>query len=125
VTGQDFSKLELGYAATVDQLKDIKIESSLVLLPEAGHSRHDIAIQLTRATKDVSLFGEHAHYEQALDAGRSKGDFAKSLEAAKQGDPQEKSQSLADRYNQLINQQRMQREQSEQAQLSRQQSFQL
>lgn len=125
IAGQDFDKLELGYAAIAGKLRDIKMDSSLVLLPEAGHSRHDIAIQLTRATKDVSLFGEHAHYEQALDAGRSKGDFAKSLEAAKQDEPQEKSQSLADRYNQLLNEQRMQREQGEQAQLSRQQSFQL
>lgn len=125
IPARDFDKLELGYATTAEKLKDIKIDSTLVLLPEAGNSRQDIAIQLTRATNDVSLFGEQRYYEPALDAGRNQGDFSKSLEAAKSDDPQEQSQSYADRYKQACEQQRIQREQSEQAQLSREQSFQL
>ncbi len=125
VEGRDFDKLQLGYAATADKLKEVQVDSSLVLLPEQGRSSHDIAIQLTRATNDVSLFGEQSHYGPLLDAGGGKGAFAKSLDAVKRDEPQEQSQSLADRYSQLLAEQRLQREQSEQAQLSRQQSFQL
>ncbi|MBA3483215.1 MAG: relaxase domain-containing protein [Pirellulales bacterium] len=125
VEGRDFDKLQLGYAATADKLKDIKVDSSLVLLPEQGHSPQDIAIQLTRATKDVSLFGEQSHYGPILDAEGGKGAFAKSLDSLKRDGPDAESTSLADRYRQILEEQRMQRAQSEQSQLSRQQSFEL
>jgi len=125
ISARDFDKLELGYATTAEKLKDITVESSLVLLPEAGHSRSDIAIQLTRATNDVSLFGEHAHYGQALDAGRKQGDFAKSLEGTKQDEPKQQSQSLFDRYKLLLDEQGIQNERIEQAELSRERSRQL
>jgi hypothetical protein len=127
VEEKNFDGLQLGYAATADRLKDVKVDSALVLLPERGESQSDmpIPIQLTRATKDVSLYGKYGHYGPLLDEGRSQGDFEKSLGAVKSDDPQEQSQSLAERYNQLLEQQRIQRQQSEHAQLSQQQSFQL
>ncbi|WP_442483341.1 MobF family relaxase [Aeoliella sp. SH292] len=126
ISGRDFDKLQLGYAATADRLKDIKIESSLVLLPEQRGEPHEIAIQLTRATKDVSLFGEQSHYGPILDAGRGKEAFERSFEAPKPEGPQERSQTLLDRYRQVLEeQQRAGMEQNEQSQLSRQQSFHL
>lgn len=120
VAGRDFDKVQLGYAATTDKLKDLKVDSSLVLLPEQGRSPQDIAIQLTRATKDVSLFGEQSYYGPLLDAEGGKGSFTKSLETRAAD-----STSLADRYRQLLEDQRVQKVQNEQSQLSRQQSFEL
>lgn len=123
LSGRDFDRLQIGYAATADRLKDIRIESSLVLLPKQGHEPREIAIQLTRATKDVSLFGEQSHYGSMLDAGEERGAFQRTLDALKPEQHEEKSQTLLDRYQQVLQHQQLTRmEQHEQSQLSRQQS---
>jgi conjugative relaxase-like TrwC/TraI family protein len=123
VEAKDFDKVTLGYAATTAQLKGVKMESSLVLLPEKGQTSEDIAVQLTSGAKDVSIFAERSYYEPRLDAGKGLGEFARSLDAATTEVQQEKTQSMLERYGQLADEQKKQREQSEQAQLSRQQSL--
>lgn len=126
VEEKNFDGLQLGYAATADRLKDVKVDSALVLLPERGESPSDmpIPIQLTRATKDVSLYGESSHYGPLLDEGRSPGDFEKSLGAVKDDGPVADSTTLLDLYTQAFEEHRLQRVQSEQIQqLSQQRSI--
>ena len=126
VEEKNFDGLQLGYAATADRLKDVKVDSALVLLPERGESQSDmpIPIQLTRATKDVSLYGKYGHYGPLLDEGRSQGDFEKSLGAVTDDGPVADSTTLLDLYTQALEEQRLQRVQCEQIQqLSQQRSI--
>ena len=124
VEARDFDKLQLGYAATIEKLKDVSVQSSLVLLPEGNSSSREIETQLTRGTKDVSLFGIESQYGPMLDAGNARGSFVGSLNSAAREELQAASSTLADQYKQkLEEQQRMQRAVNEQSQLSQQQSF--
>jgi len=120
VEERDFDKLQLGYAATTEKLKDVSVQSSLVLLPDGKCSSKEIETQLTRGAKDVSIYGTQAQYGPMLDAGSPRGSFINSLNSA----AREESSTLADQYKQkLEEQQRMQRAINEQSQLSQQQSF--
>lgn len=79
VAASDFSKLQVGYAATAEKLKEIAVESSFVLLPEGGETPEEIRTQLTRATRDVSIYGLQSQYGPLLDAGNEQGTFAQRL----------------------------------------------
>src|SRR5690606_37025682 len=106
--------------ATTEKLKDVSVQSSLVLLSEGKCSSKEIETQLTRGSKDVSIYGTQAQYGPMLDAGSPRGSFINSLNSA----ARDESSTLADQYKQkLEEQQRMQRAINEQSQLSQQQSF--
>lgn len=115
VQGSELAKIQLGYAATSQQLGGASVSTSYVLLPEGGGTPEAIRTQLAHATHNVCLYGQQARYGSLLATGKDHTVDMTALEATRSKE--------TNQFLQFEEQSRLQRRQDEEQQLTSQQSI--